>query len=67
MKKFAGDIIILHVYPKSQSYDVRFLRYVVRQTKIFLPFYPPPNDPENKNFEKMKKMPENIIFLYIHM
>ena len=43
-----------HVYRKSQSYDVWFLRYGVRQTKFFvilghfLPFYPP-NDAENLN------------------
>ena len=29
----------------------------------FLPFYPP-NNPENQNFEKMKKMPGDII---LHM
>ena len=48
--------------PKSQSYknDVRFLRYGVRLTEVFvifghfLPFYPP-NDPENQNFEKNDK------------
>ena len=48
MKIFAGDIIILHVYQKSQSYNVRFRRYEVWQTEFFvimdrfLPFYPPP-------------------------
>ena len=36
MKKFAGDIIISQVYQKSQSYNVRFLRYGVRQTKNFV-------------------------------
>ena len=46
-KKIAGDIIILHVYQKSQLYDVRFLRYRVRQTGFFVilgyfcPFTPP--------------------------
>ena len=35
-----------HVYQKSESYDVCFLRYVVQQTSVFvvlghfLPFYP---------------------------
>ena len=28
----------------------------------FLPFYPP-MDPENQNFEKMKKIPQDIIIL----
>ena len=54
-----------HVHQKSQSY-VRFLRYGVRETKCFvildhfLPFYPT-NNPQNQNFEKMKKMPGDII------
>ena len=49
-----------HVYQKSQSYDVWFLRYGVRQTKFFvilghlLPFYPP-NDAENLNLKKNEK------------
>ena len=66
-KKIAGDIIILHVYQKSQLYDVRFLRYRVRQTGFFVilgyfcPFTPPPNNPENQNFEKMRKIPGDII------
>ena len=47
-----------HVLQKSQSYDVWFLRYGVRQTKYFvilghfLSFYLPPNDLEYQNFEK---------------
>ena len=57
-----------HVHQKSQSCDVSFLRYGVRQTEFFvimdhfLPFYPP-MDPENQNFEKMKKTLEDIIIL----
>ena len=49
-----------HVYHKSRSYDVWFLRYKVQRTKFFvilghfLPF-DPPNNPKNKNFEKNKK------------
>ena len=49
-----------HLYQKPQSYEVWFLRRRVRQTKSFvilghfLPFYPP-NNPQNQNFEKMKK------------
>ena len=51
---------------KWQLYYVWFLKYGVRQTSFFvilnhfLPFYPP-MDPENQNFEKMKKTPEDII------
>ena len=55
MKKTAGDIIIL------QSYDVRFLRYGVRQTEFFLSFwaifshFTPLTTPKIKIFKK--KMP----------
>ena len=58
-----------HVYQKWQSYDVWFLRYGAWQTKffvildVFLPFYAP-NNPKNKNFEKLKKTPGNIPILH---
>ena len=32
MKKMLGDIIILHVYQKSWSHDVQFLRYGAQRT-----------------------------------
>ena len=57
-----------NAYHKWQSYDVWFLRYEVQQTEFFvildcfLPFYPT-MDPENQNFEKMKKTLEDIIIL----
>ena len=47
---------------KSHSHDVWFQRYGVRWTEVFfilghfLPFNPP-NNPENQNFDKMKKAP----------
>ena len=56
------------MYHKGQSYDVWFLRFGVQWTDIFvilhcfLPFYSP-NNPENLNFEKMKKIPGDIIIL----
>ena len=63
-----------HVYQKSQSYDVPFLRYGVREVEFFvilghiLPFYYPPsptNDLENQNFDKKwKKKPGDIIILH---
>ena len=71
-----------HVYQKSQSYDVRFLRYTVRQTEFFCHFapfttplsspcpppYPTPNDPESQNLQKKnKKMIGDIILLYINV
>ena len=34
-KNVAGDIILLHVYQKPQSYEVWFLSYGVKPTKIF--------------------------------
>ena len=57
-----------HVYQKSQSYDVWFLRYGLQQTGFvilghFLPFYPT-NNPK-KNFEKKKKTPGDITILHI--
>ena len=58
-----------NVYHKWQSYDVWFLRYGVQQTEFFvildhfLPFYPS-NNPKNQNFEKMKKLPGDIIILH---
>ena len=59
---------LTHVYQKSQSYDVWFLKYGVQQTEYFVimdhfcPFYTP-MDPENQNFENMKKTLEDIIIL----
>ena len=59
-----------HLHHQWQSYDVLFLRYEARQTECFvildcfLPFYPP-MDPENENFEKKNKTPEDIIILQI--
>ena len=40
MIKIPGDIIILHVYQKSQSYDVL---YIVKSPKIFAPQKVPKN------------------------
>ena len=67
MKKIAGNSYFTYVYEKSQSYDVWFLRYRVRQTKFchfgqFLHFY---NDPKNQNFEKMEKTTGDIIILHM--
>ena len=52
--------MILRVYQKSLPYEVRFLRCGLRQTYFFvilghfLPFCSP-MDPENQNFETVKK------------
>ena len=59
----------MQVSHKLQSYDVWFLRYEAQQTELFvilghfLPFYPT-NNPKNQNFEKMKKIPGDIIILH---
>ena len=68
MKKIAGDTIILQKCIKNRNHEIGFLRYGTQQTEFFvilnhfLPFYPP-NNPENQNFEKMKKMSRYIIIL----
>ena len=59
-----------YVYQKSQSYDVRFLRYRVRQPVFFVflghfLIFNPPNDPVNQSFKKMKKIPRDIIILHM--
>ena len=59
-----------HLHHKWQSYDVgswdmecdRIFFIILDH---FLPFYSP-MDPENQNFEKMKKTPEDIIILHIY-
>ena len=51
--------------------NVWFLRYKPQQAEFFvilghfLPFNLP-NNMKNQNFEKMKKMPKNIIILHLH-
>ena len=56
-----------NVYHKQQSYDVWFLRYEVQRTEFFvildhfLAFYPP-NNPKNRNFEKLRKKPVILSF-----
>ena len=60
MKKIAGNFIILHMCTKKQSSDVRFMRYKVKWTKIFvilgnfLPFYLL-NNLENQILKKWKE------------
>ena len=60
-----------HAYQKSQSYDVRFLKYGVRQAEFFvilghfLPFQPPEN-PENQNLKIEKNIWRYYNFTYLH-
>ena len=65
MRKFAGDIIFLHMFTKNHNhiaYDVWFLIYGVIHTEFFLIlghfllcYHPHPNDLENQNFVKNEK------------
>ena len=72
MKNIAGDTILL-MCSKKHSYEVQFLRYGVRQNfllfwAIFCPVTPlSPNNPENQNFEKMKKTSGDVIILNLHI
>ena len=57
------------MYHKWQSYDVWFLRYEVWQMEFFnildyFLLFHCPNNPENQNFEKMRKTSGNIIILH---
>ena len=60
-----------HVHQKSQSYNVWFLRYRVRQTEFFvilghfLPFQPPDNL-ENQNFKIEKNTWRYYHFTHLH-
>ena len=67
-KKACLEILSFYIrVPQMISYDAWFLRYRPQQTEFlvisgyFLPFYP--NNPENQNFEKIKKTPGGIIIL----
>ena len=58
------------LHHKWQSYDVWFLRYQVWQTEFFVVlgyFFAllPPIYPEYQNFQKMKKIPADIIILHM--
>ena len=73
MQKMPGDIILLciHVYHKSTSYDIWFLKYKVWQTEIFvflghfLPFQPPDNL-ESQNFKIEKSTSRYYHFTHLH-
>ena len=60
--KIAGDNHhFTHVYQKLQLYEVYTVSEIRSETNFFvilgkfLPFTSPPNNPENQNYEKMKK------------
>ena len=69
LKKRLGDIIILHICTINDnhmtygSWDMEHNRHnFLLFWNVFCPFTPPV-DPENQNFEKMKKIPGHIIIL----
>ena len=69
MKKALEDIILLHLHVANDDHMI-YAPEIWSTTEFFvildcfLPFNPP-NNPEYQNFEKMKKMPEDIIILHI--
>ena len=67
MKKILVDIIILHMCTINENHMMNGSWDMERDRQNFflildhyLPFYPP-NNPENQNFEQMKKTPGDII------
>ena len=68
-KKYCGRYHFTHAYQKSQSYDLRFLRYGVRQTGFsvifghFLHFYPL-MIPKIKTLKNWKKCLQILSFTY---
>ena len=69
MEKKPRDIIILHMCTINESYHVWFLRYGVPTDKIFCHFgqfivFLPSKNLKNQNFEKMEKLPGDIIILH---
>ena len=68
-EKMPEDIIILHLctinydHMMYGSWNTEHNRHFFIILDQFLPFYPP-NNPENLNFEKMKKTPGDIIILH---
>ena len=74
MKKFTGDIIILHMCTKNHnhmmygSWDTEWDRQTFLSFwAIFCPFTSPLMILNIKILKKMKKMPGDIILLYIHV
>ena len=71
MKKMPGDIIILHLCTINDNHMMYHSWDMECDRQNFLPFCTvfallPPNNPENQNFEKMKKMPGDVIILHLY-
>ena len=69
MKKIAGDIIILHMCTKNHnhmrysSWDKEWDRIICHFGPFFALLHSLPNNPENQNFQKMKKASGDVIIL----
>ena len=69
LKKIPGDLIILHIctingsHMMYGSWDMEHHREFFVILDRFLPFVFYPMNPENQNFEKMKKTSEDLIIL----
>ena len=62
MEKSAEDII-LHMCTKTHNH-MRYSSQIQSERHNFLPFTPPPpNNPENQNYEKMKNACGDVIIL----
>ena len=71
MKKLPGDIVILQKCTKNHDHMLYYSWDMVHDgcnlffiLGHFLPFYPL-NNPKNQNFQKMKKIPRDIIILHM--
>ena len=69
MKTFAGDIIISHMCSKNYNICCTVPEIWSETDRIFCHFGPffallPHNNPENQNYEKLKKTPGDIIILH---
>ena len=68
-KKIAGDIIILHMCTKNHnhmrysSWDKEWDRIICHFGPFFALLHSLPNNPENQNFQKMKKASGDVIIL----
>ena len=58
---------ILHMGTKNHNHEVQFFRYGVRGTEFFVEFFClfTPNNLENQNAEKMKKVSGDVIILHM--
>ena len=65
-----GDIIVLHMRAINENRMMTYGPWDIEPNRIFLisnlflPFYPPPNNPENQKLEKMKKTHLEISSFY---